>query len=194
MRTPIWLAICLAVVFPAGTSFPQSYFSHRDLVGKLLVASPGIADGDFAGAVILIVAHTGDGALGLVVNRPLGDAPHGLLPSKRGLRTRVFFGGPVELDREFVLHTSDYATEGTVRVGADFAVSSDPGILEDIAKGKGPRRSLLAVGYAGWDSGQVEEELMRHDWIVVDADETLVFANDIEGLWGHALARQGESL
>lgn len=197
MRGPAWLMALLVIAVAASPAAAQSYFSHQNLVGKLLVASPEIPDGIFTETVILVVAHGPGGALGLVINRPLEIAAAEKRPSfraTRGASIRTVFGGPVEPDRQFVLHTSDYMIEGTVRVGSGFAVTGNPDVLDAIASGRGPRHSLRALGYAGWETGQVEEELMRHSWIVIDADEDLVFSRDAGGIWGRALARQGESL
>jgi putative transcriptional regulator len=134
--------------------------------------------------------------MGLVVNRPLGDMPlERLLELFGGAgagasgSVRVFSGGPVELGRGFVLHTVDWAGPGTRAIGGGFALTAHPAILDALRRGTGPRRSLLAFGYAGWAPRQLEGEIQRGAWISVPADETLVFDEDDTKKWERAVAR-----
>ena len=167
------------------------------LAGRLLVAAPGMRDPRFAETVIYLVTHDRNGAMGLVVNRPLGDVPLPVLRERFGGAPgtaqgsiRVFWGGPVDPGRAFMLHTLDFKAKGTLVVDGRFALSGDPKILEAIAAGGGPRRRLLAIGYAGWGPGQLEGEMEGEGWITAAADESLLFDDDHAGKWRRALARQ----
>ena len=142
------------------------------------------------------------GAMGLVINRLLGTGPLdrmleglGMAPdveSKRELR--VHYGGPVEPSRAFVLHSPDYHAEDTLVVSDLAALTASPGILEDIAAGRGPERSLFALGYAGWAPGQLEAELAAGAWFVVEPDATLLFDQDTATKWQRAFDRRGIDL
>jgi putative transcriptional regulator len=147
--------------------------------------------------VIYMVHHDAGGAMGLVVNRPLGDTPLAALLEGLGIEgngvkggVRLHYGGPVEPRRGLVLHTSDYASEGTRVVGGGIAITVGTAILRAIGAGTGPRRSLVALGYAGWAPGQLEGEIAAGAWVVVPADEGLVFDQDYEKKWDRAMARR----
>ena len=166
----------------------------RDLTGFLLVAMPEMKGSIFAETVIYIARHSAQGAFGLVVNRPLGTGPAKSLLEGFGLegegvegRIHIHFGGPVEPGAGFVLHSTDRLYDGDMEVNAYVAVNVELDALRDIAAGKGPRRSLFALGYGGWGPGQLENELKRGDWIVVPYDERLVFDDDTETKWERAL-------
>jgi putative transcriptional regulator len=167
------------------------------LAGRLLVAAPGMRDPRFAETVIYLVRHDRSGAMGLVVNKPLGDISLAALRERFGRppggaqgSISVFWGGPVDPGRAFMLHTLDFKAKGTVVVDGRFALSGDPSILEAIAAGTGPRHKLLAVGHAGWGPGQLEGEMEAEGWITAAADESLVFDGDHAGKWRRALARR----
>ena len=167
------------------------------LTGQLLVATAKMGDPRFARTVIYIVSHGADGAMGLVLNRELGVAPVSVLLEGFGVADsgvpgdiRVHYGGPVERDRGFVLHSSDMLGEGTVAVNGEVALSADVDILLSIAAGEGPRRSLFALGYAGWAPGQLEDEIAREDWFSVPGDESLIFDDDLDTKWDRALRRR----
>ena len=170
------------------------------LAGQFLVATDTLRDPRFARTVIYMVRHDATGAMGLVVNRPVRDMPLGPLLRKfgrddRGVTgtVRAHYGGPVEIGQGFLLHTAEYATEGTERVAGDIAMTPTPGVLTalgDIARGAGPRKSLFAIGYAGWAPGQLEGEIERGAWITVPADEALLFDEDPARKWDRATARR----
>jgi len=166
------------------------------LAGRLLVAAPEMRDPRFAGSVICLLQHDRNGAMGLAVNRPLGDIPMARLlemldvPGQARGSLRVFWGGPVDARRTFVLHTPDFRVDGTLVVDGKLALSGDPKILEAIAGGGGPRRRLLALGYAGWAPGQLEAEIAAKGWVTAAAEESLVFADDPAETWQRALARR----
>lgn len=170
-----------------------------DLSGKLLIAMPGMGDPRFDRSVVFLCAHSPDGAMGLIVNKPALDLTfrHLLdqlgIPMVPGARDiRVHFGGPVEHGRGFVLHSDDYeSTGGTLRVQGGFGMTATVDILQDIAQGAGPGASLLALGYAGWGPGQLEAEILRNGWLTCDADGEIVFSREDATKWERALRQLG---
>ena len=168
------------------------------LTGQLLVAMPQMRDPRFARSVIYMCAHNADGAMGLVVNRRVGSITFddllqqlGLGPNRRNDDIRIHFGGPVEQGRGFVLHSSDYQQSGTLRVDDGVALTATLDILKEMAAGGGPRRSLLALGYAGWGPGQLDAEIQANGWLQVPADEALVFDEDVDNKWERAIGKIG---
>jgi putative transcriptional regulator len=168
------------------------------LTGQLLVAMPQMRDPRFARSVIYMCAHNAEGAMGLVVNRRVGSITFedllqqlGIGPSRRNDEIRVHFGGPVEQGRGFVLHSADYSQVGTMQVDGAVALTATLDILKEMAAGGGPRRSLLALGYAGWGPGQLDAEIQANGWLSVAADESLVFDADIDHKWERAIGKIG---
>ena len=146
------------------------------IAGRLLVAAPRMPDPRFAQTVIMMVRHDSRGAMGVVVNRPIGDESAAKLLEGMGVRlddiksrarVRVHYGGPVQPDQGFIVHSGDYAQDGTVVVADGIYMTTDKGVLHALVNGKGPERRFIAIGYAGWAPGQLERELKRKDWIVV---------------------------
>ncbi|MFZ1467405.1 MAG: YqgE/AlgH family protein [Paracoccaceae bacterium] len=170
-----------------------------DLAGRLLVAMPGMSDPRFHRSVILICAHSDDGAMGLIVNKPLTDLTFAGLVEQLGLPVsapdrdiRLRFGGPVERGRGFVLHSDDWiGTEATMQVPGGLRMTATLDILEALATGGGPARALLALGYSGWGPGQLEAEIGRNDWLVAQPGVDLVFSDQDPGKWTGALALIG---
>ncbi|MFN0113965.1 MAG: YqgE/AlgH family protein [Paracoccaceae bacterium] len=170
-----------------------------NLGGKLLIAMPGMGDPRFEKSVVFLCAHSADGAMGLIVNKPASELSFSNLlrqlkiaRSDRSRDIRVHFGGPVEHGRGFVLHSGDYAgSEATLKVDPRFGMTATIDILEAIAKGGGPRESLLALGYAGWGPGQLEAEILSNGWLTCDSDPDLVFSPDNPGKWTAALRTLG---
>jgi putative transcriptional regulator len=167
------------------------------LAGQLLIAMPQMQDHRFVRSVIFLCAHNEEGAMGLVVNKVIDTVTMPELLEKLGIpaggisaRARVHAGGPVEEGRGFVLHSDDYVEENTLVVGK-MALTATLDILRAIGSGKGPRRSLLALGYAGWGPGQLDAEMQDNGWLHVPADESLVFDEDIGDKWQRALAKLG---
>ncbi len=165
------------------------------LTGQLLVAMPAMADPRFAQSVIYVCAHTVDGAMGLVVNRPIVKPSFDELlrqlevaPVPPIRRIRLCAGGPVENGRGFVLHTIDWTGEGSLRVNDALALTASLDVLKAIAGGGGPREGLLALGYAGWAPGQLDNEIQQNAWLSVPANETLVFDAGHDTKWHRALA------
>jgi putative transcriptional regulator len=168
------------------------------LTGQLLVAMPQMRDPRFARSVIYMCAHSADGAMGLVVNRRVGSITFDDLlqqlnigPNKRNDEIRIHFGGPVEQGRGFVLHSSDYLQTGSLRVDDQVALTATLDILKELAAGGGPRKSLLALGYAGWGPGQLDAEIQANGWLSVSSDEALVFDADLEHKWERAIGKIG---
>lgn len=168
----------------------------RFLVGQLLIAMPGMGDQRFERTVIFLCAHSAEGAMGLIINKPAPELRFADLLEQLGIpatiagtpETRVHFGGPVEHGRGFVLHSADYDIDGaTLKVSADFAMTATVEILRDIAKGAGPERGLLALGYSGWGPGQLESEIQANGWLTAAADPDLVFGNRDARKWEAAL-------
>jgi putative transcriptional regulator len=174
----------------------------KSLSGQLLVAMPQMMDPRFARSVVYVCAHSEeDGAMGLVVNKLLASLTMdelmthlNLEPTRLDEPRPVHFGGPVEPGRGFVLHTPDYREEATLSIGEEFAVTATLDILRAIGRGEGPRRNLLALGYAGWAPGQLDAEMNANGWLCVSPDTNLVFDSDIDGRWQGALAKLGVDL
>ncbi len=168
------------------------------LSGQLLVAMPGMQDPRFAKSVIYMCAHSSDGAMGLVINRVIESLTFPDLLEQLGIdlsgvneQISIHFGGPVEAGRGFVLHTPDYAQEATLVVDGDIALTATIDILKAIAGGEGPKRHLLALGYAGWGPGQLDSEIMRNGWLHVNSDNELVFDLDLDTKWERAMGKLG---
>lgn len=168
------------------------------LTGQLLIAMPGMRDERFARSVIYMCAHTDEGAMGLVLNQIIDSLTFNQLLGQLGIdedKSRsdvpVHFGGPVEAGRGFVLHTSDYKQDATLEVDDEIALTATIDILKAIARGYGPRRSLLALGYAGWGPGQLDQEIRQNGWLQVPADSEIIFDTDHESKWERAIAKLG---
>lgn len=171
-----------------------------NLTGKMLIAMPGMRDPRFEHSVILICAHSEDGAMGLVVNRPMPEIGFSDLLQQLGIETTdtaidipVGFGGPVEPGRGFVLHRRLHdAVEGeNMRIGDDLAMSTTRDILEDYANGRGPQPAMLALGYAGWGPGQLDSEILGNGWLTTDRYDDIIFGPDNSGKWNAALRGMG---
>lgn len=169
------------------------------LSGQLLIAMPGIGDPRFERALVLVCAHDSSHAMGLAVNRPVEGLTVPDLLKRLEIKCTievpadlVVMGGPVERERGFVLHTDDYRSEFSLQIGSGVALTATREVLEEMAAHSGcPRRSLLALGYAGWGAGQLEDELRQNVWLTCEADETLIFGEDHERKWARALAKLG---
>jgi len=192
-------ALLMGAVAPSATD--QSGSLHDSLTGQLLIATPDMRDPRFDHAVILIVKHDRDGALGVFINMPAGQRPLAELldaigETSAGIDTRlpVFFGGPVEPNMAVVLHSADYNCPGTLAIDGRVAMTADPQILRDIAAKSGPQRSLLAFGYAGWGPGQLDSEMAHNVWFTAPEDPALVFDAARDNVWDMAMARRTRDL
>ena len=174
-------------------------YAPSNLTGKLLLAMPTMGDPRFEQSVIFICSHSDEGAMGLIINKPSEQVKFAELlkqldlePEPSARHTPVYFGGPVEMGRGFVLHSKAYAAnETTIMVGTDFGMTATLDVVEDLAKGDGPEVSLLALGYAGWGPGQLEDEIMANGWLTCDADLNLVFDEADSAKWTKALNKLG---
>lgn len=175
--------------------------TQTNLTGKVLIAMPGMADTRFERSVVLICAHTAEGAMGLVLNRPLPEIDFGDLLEQLGIATdgsarriEVRFGGPVEPGRGFVLHSVPEHgddPEGRLRIGRTLAMTTTRDILEDLAQGHGPDAAVLTLGYAGWAPGQLEAEMMQNGWLTGEGADDLIFGPAHTDKWQKALRAQG---
>lgn len=175
---------------PAGSPLYNRCMAEQpviDLTNQFLIAMPDMADPNFGGAVVFVAEHSPKGALGLVINRPMEidlatlferiDLELGIAPLAH---SPVFFGGPVQMDRGFVLHEPAGEWNSTVTVGNEIGLTSSKDVLEAVASGGGPRRMLVTLGYAGWGPGQLEEEISRNAWLTVPASAELIFDTPVE--------------
>jgi len=176
---------------------PPASPARQSTQGQLLVATESLGDPRFAHTVLYMVRHDATGALGLVVNRPVGTVSLGRILESLGRdhdgargEIRVHYGGPVDAGRGFVLHTREWMSGDSRVVQDGIAVTSDPEVFDALARGAGPRRVLFAAGYAGWAPGQLEAEIDGGFWIVVSADEALIFDDDAGGKWERATQRR----
>ena len=169
------------------------------LGGTLLIAMPNMGDPRFEKSVVLICAHSDEGAMGIIINQPAIDLSFARLLDQlkiprapRGRDICVHRGGPVERGRGFVLHTADYTSgKATMPVPGGYSMTSTTDILRALAKGDGPAQALLAMGYAGWGPGQLEAELAHHDWLTSAGTPDLIFSPDNPGKWTAALRNLG---
>jgi putative transcriptional regulator len=179
------------------TPIPADQPAESDfLTGQLLIAMPAMADPRFAQSVIYLCAHTAEGAMGLVLNRPLQRPSFDDLlrqlevaPVPPARRIRLCQGGPMDNARGFVLHTADWTGEGSLRVHKGLALTASLDVLKAIAEGGGPRECILALGYAGWGPGQLDAEIQQNAWLSVPADETIVFDGDDDTKWRRAFGK-----
>ena len=176
------------------------------LDGQLLIAMPVMTDRRFARSVIYMCAHSEEGAMGLIINQRASHISFPDLLERLGITTlsgeegisnellgmSVHVGGPVETGRGFVLHTADYhSSDSTLKIDDGVSLTATIDILKAIATGKGPGRSMLALGYAGWSPGQLESEIHANGWLNCPADADLVFDDDVESKYRRALAKIG---
>jgi putative transcriptional regulator len=176
--------------------------SPINLTNQFLIAMPGMSDGNFAGTVVYMCEHNDKGALGLVINRPIDINLKNLFekvdltlerPDLAG--TPVYFGGPVQTERGFVLHESLDAEGGhyssTLKIAEGLEMTTSRDVLEALSNGAGPRKVFITLGYAGWSAGQLEEELGRNGWLNVDAEPDIIFNTPVEQRYDKALSLLG---
>lgn len=170
----------------------------NSLTNQLLIAMPGLADPNFNSTVTLICEHTDEGALGIVINRPLTLQLGGLFEQlditsvdSEVAQDPVLMGGPVGQERGFVLHDSEHTFENSLEVSGDIKLTLSRDIVDALAAGSGPQKSLVAIGYAGWDAGQLEDEMLANSWINVPASPDIVFETPFEDRWASAANKIG---
>ncbi|MBW4329454.1 YqgE/AlgH family protein [Stakelama sp. CBK3Z-3] len=167
------------------------------LTGQFLLALPGIGDPRFERAVIAVCAHDSEGALGIGIGAVIdGLSLHDLLGQfdidpGEAPDAPIHFGGPVEPRRGFILHSLDWSGQDTVEVAGRWALSGTLDVLKAIAAGNGPDEWLVALGYAGWGEGQLDEEMTRHGWFNTDSKPELIFDTSVADRWEHAFSQAG---
>lgn len=173
-----------------------------NLTNQFLIAMPGMADDTFAGTVVYLCEHSEKGALGLVINKPIDITLKNLfekveldLASPALADQPVYFGGPVQTERGFVLHDQPAAAENpyssTLAIPGGLAMTTSKDVLEALSSGQGPKRLLVTLGYSGWAAGQLEDELGRNGWLNVDARPEIIFDTPVEQRYGRALSLLG---
>ena len=169
------------------------------LGGRLLIATPEMGDPRFKNAVIYICSHDRTGAMGIIINKPKDDlylsdmlGNIGIEGEVRVADTPVLSGGPIDIDRGFVLHSADYfKRETSLKLSDTLNLTSTKDILEALVQKASPSRAMLAIGYSGWGAGQIEREIGDNAWIVTETDEALIFDTDFDGKWSKALGSLG---
>jgi putative transcriptional regulator len=190
-------ATLLHAALPAPAEAPE----RASLTGQLLIAAPTMGDPRFQHTVILMVRHDRNGALGIVINRPVGDRPLASILAALGEKdtavageVRIFAGGPVQPDIGFVVHSAEYHRSDTVDIDGRVAMTSSREILRDIGNHRGPSKSLIAFGYAGWAPDQLEGEFAHGFWFTTPQDDKLVFDADRDEVWDNAMKRRTQDL
>jgi putative transcriptional regulator len=190
-----------ATLVHAALQSPAQSPGQASLAGQILIASPTLRDPRFDHAVILMVRHSPGGALGIVLNRPLGERPLASLLDDIGEKNsaaagslRIFYGGPVQPEIGFVVHSTDYHRPETIEIDGRVAMTSSREILRAIASQHGPQMLLVAFGYAGWGPGQLESELAQRIWFTASADSKLIFDDDRDKVWDDAMAHRTQDL
>jgi putative transcriptional regulator len=206
MRCSLRLLVTFAALLVPATLFgaapttvdtPQGQF----LTGQFLVATPEMGDPRFHETVILMVRHSKDGAMGLIINRPAGDQKlsrilQDLGDSGEGVTGNLplYLGGPVQPELGFILHTTDYRRAGIIDVNGTVAVTATREIIRDIAAGSGPNKFMLIFGYDGWGPGQLEGELKRNSWYTAPFELSLIFDMERDRVWERAVERRTRDL
>jgi putative transcriptional regulator len=196
-----WVLAAVVVLLPAAALHASLSPEQPDvtapasLAGQLLIASPDMRD-PFDHAVILMAQHSRDGALGIVINHPLGARPIADLLQALGANAggipgsvKIFLGGPVGPATAFVIHNAGYRRDRTLDIDGRVALSDAADVLGDIGLGKGPSKSLVVLGYAGWAPAQLDDEVSRGAWVTIPEDPKLVFDDDRTKVWTDAMAR-----
>lgn len=171
------------------------------LDGQLLIATPEMGDPRFQQTVILMVKHSKDGAFGIAINRPVAERSLASVLAAIGMNepnvegsVRLYAGGPVQTEIGFIVHSGEYRRPETIDVDGHVAVTSSAEVLRDIAQKRGPQKSIVAFGYAGWGPGQLERELAQHGWFTAPLDTKLIFDAAPESIWEQALTRRARDL
>ena len=180
------------------TDTPEEEDTSTYLTGSLLISMPQMRDDRFTRSVVYICAHTSDGAMGLIINKIVESVSFPELLDQLNIDTsatnkeiRVHFGGPVETGRGFVLHSADYVQDATLVIDDSVALTATVDILKSIGEGDGPDKSILALGYAGWAPGQLDQEIQANGWLSVPADNDLVFGVDPDTKWEKSMGKIG---
>jgi putative transcriptional regulator len=205
----VWLerlSVILACVVPAtlvdaALEAPRQVPAPPSFAGQLLIAAPSMGDPRFSQTVVLMARHDKNGAFGIVINRPAGERTLASLLEALGEKqadvegsVRIFAGGPVQREIGFVVHSADYRRPETIDIDGHVAVTSHREILRDIGRKQGPKKSLIAFGYAGWGPGQLEGEMALRAWFTAAEDARLIFDEDRDKVWDEAMKRRTQDL
>ena len=182
--------LVVACLLPLSQSSSHAREKFNSVSGSLLIASPAMVDSRFVGAVIYVYEHTKMGALGIVINRPILSVSAEAIAEQFEIFTtaqkadiKIFWGGPVQAGRGFILHSSDYLEEGSTIVHGGIAVTSSERMLKAILEGGGPSHSIFALGCAGWAPGQLDRELFREDWLTLRLGPEYIFGENHSDMW-----------
>ena len=169
-----------------------------DLTGQILISMPNMLDERFYKTVIYICAHSKEGSMGIIINKKIDDDNYPSLLEQLGIdkslndkKIFIRYGGPVETGRGLVLHTDDVIQKGSLPIDKGIALTSTAEIFDDIAKGKGPKTSILAIGYAGWEAGQLEFEIKQNSWMTLPVDSSFIFDEKVSDKWNEAYKMMG---
>ena len=169
---------------------------YNSLQGKFLISSPNMNDTIFKKALIYIISDNEDGSMGIIINKPALKVKVSSLLGKNieGIKKlpKIYYGGPVELDKSFILHTSDNKNyENHIKLDNNLVLSNDFSTVEKIILGNGPTKSILTIGYTGWASYQLHEELRKNDWYELDLDTNIIFNGNHQNKWEQAISKIG---
>lgn len=189
--------LALACGIIAGVAHGMTAPAERSLAGQLLVASDDMKDPRFAETVIYMIKHDDGGAFGLIVNKPIATATFAEVLQGFGIAGNgakggimVHYGGPVNRQQGFILHSDELTFPSTTKVKDGIAMTAESKMIQALAQGQGPREALLIMGYAGWAPGQLENELKANSWFTIDGDKALVFGKDAEKKWRLAMDKR----
>ena len=169
-----------------------------NLTGQIIVSMPSLEDERFYKAVIYICAHSSEGSMGIIINKKIDYDLYPDLLQQLGIdkplnnkKLFIRYGGPVESGRGFVLHSDDMVRKETLNIDKGVALTSTAEFFDDLSKGKGPKNCILALGYAGWQPGQLESEIMRNSWMSLSVDNSFLFDDEVSRKWSQAYKLMG---
>ena len=164
-----------------------------NLTGKLIISMPSQQDERFYKTVIYMCAHSSEGAMGIIINKKIDYDLYPDLLEQLGIdkplgnkKLYIRYGGPVETGRGFVLHSDEVIQKETLSIEKGVALTSTSEFFEDLSKGKGPKNSILALGYAGWSPGQIEKEILANSWMTLSTDSNFIFDEEVNNKWSNA--------
>ncbi len=164
-----------------------------NLTGQLLISMPTLEDERFFKSVIYICAHSKEGAMGIIINKKIDYDLYPDLLEQLGIdkeignkKLFIRYGGPVESGRGFVLHSDEIMRKETLSIRKGVALTSTSDFFDDLAKGNGPKNSILALGYAGWEAGQIEKEILSNSWMTLSTDSNFIFDEEVSNKWSNA--------
>tara|TARA_Y100000780_G_scaffold1974_1_gene1955 strand:+ start:147 stop:698 length:552 start_codon:yes stop_codon:yes gene_type:complete len=169
-----------------------------NLTGQIIVSMPSLEDERFYKTVIYICAHSSEGSMGIIINKKIDYDLYPDLLQQLGIdkplnnkKLFIRYGGPVESGRGFVLHSDDMMRKETLNIDKGVALTSTAEFFDDLSKGKGPKNCILALGYAGWQPGQLESEIMRNSWMSLSVDNSFLFDDEVSRKWSQAYKLMG---